>query len=156
MLVASQLRELIIRPALLDLVLYTDEAMELLVFTCAVESDGGTYLKQLKGPALGIYQMEPEDYNDIWTNYIRNHQSLMMMLSTNFGVVSIPDEARLLYDLRYATAMCRIHYERAQAKIPTKPDPEHLWDYYKSFYNSHLGAATKEQSIEKYLTFIKS
>ena len=156
MLLASQLRELIIKPALLDLVLFNEEAMELLVFTCAVESEGGTYLKQIKGPALGIYQMEPEDYNDLWSNYLLERRPLMLMLSTNFGVVTIPDESRLVYDLRYATAMARLHYERIPTALPAKPTPEHLWEYYKKYYNTYLGAATKDESIAKYLAFAKT
>ena len=72
MFLHNQLRELIITPALSKLQLYSKDAEELLIFTCAVESDGGTYLKQIKGPALGIYQMEPRTYNDIWQNYMRN------------------------------------------------------------------------------------
>ena len=58
----KQLRELIIGPSLDALQMYSKEAEEILVFTCASESLGGTYLKQVKGPALGIYQMEPATY----------------------------------------------------------------------------------------------
>ena len=52
MLNAEQLRTLIIEPALKDLNLQSDDATELLLFTCATESEGGTYLHQLKGPHL--------------------------------------------------------------------------------------------------------
>ena len=62
MLNVQQLKELIIKPALIDLIMFNDDAMELLVFTCAIESFGCTYLKQIKGPALGIYQMEEPAY----------------------------------------------------------------------------------------------
>ena len=65
----KQLRECIIKPTLDSLQMYSQAAEELLVFTCACESLGGTYLKQVKGPALGIYQMEPATYQDIWENY---------------------------------------------------------------------------------------
>ena len=79
-----QLKELIIIPTLHDLVSFSDDAVQLLLFTCAVESDGGTYLKQLKGPALGIYQMEPETHNDIWQNYIKSKTSLALMMMSNY------------------------------------------------------------------------
>ena len=65
MLNIAQFRDLIVKSTLNDLLLYSEDAEELLVFTCAVESLGGTYLQQVKGPALGIYQMEPVTYNDI-------------------------------------------------------------------------------------------
>lgn len=156
MLNVDQLRELIIKPALIDLVMFSEEAMELLVFTCAIESQGGTYLKQIKGPALGIYQMEPQTYNDIWQNYLKEKNSMLLMLLSNFGVVFMPSEDRLIYDLRFATAMCRIHYARVLQPLPPKDDMLSLWNYYKKYYNSSLGAAKQDESIQKYLAFIKT
>ena len=66
----TQFRENIVNPVLHDLQMYTKEMAELIVFTCAVESNGGTYVKQIKGPALGIYQVEPSTFTDIWVNFI--------------------------------------------------------------------------------------
>jgi len=48
MLNIAQFREFIIQPSLHDLILNSPDAEELLVFTCANESLGGTYIKQLK------------------------------------------------------------------------------------------------------------
>jgi hypothetical protein len=151
---AIQLRELIIQPTLNDLVLQSPEAEELLMFTCAVESGGGTYLKQLNGPALGIYQMEPATYNDLWQNYIAKNPGLMMILLHNFDVRNMPSEDRLIYDLRYATAMCRIHYKRFQSPLPPANDVQAIWEYYKKFYNTSLGAANEPHCIYAYQAFI--
>lgn len=155
MLIASQLREFIIKPVLYDLNMNSEDAEELLLFTCAVESLGGTYIKQVNGPALGIYQMEPVTYNDIWQNYIKNRGSLLMMLGSSFNAFSIPDEQRLMYDLRFATAMTRIHYLRVGDALPSKGDIVGMWNYYKSHYNSAHGAAEREESLRKYLAFVK-
>ena len=155
MLKVTQLRELIIKPALHDLVLFSEDAVELLVFTCAVESMGGTYLKQVNGPALGIYQMEPEDYNDIWQNYISNKPALLVCLVTNFNISRMPPEDRLIYDLRFATAMARIHYARVPEKLPAAADTIGVWSYYKKYYNTANGAAERDSAIAKYQTFIK-
>lgn len=153
MLNAAQLREFIIKPALHDLMLDSPEAEELLIFTCANESLGGTYLKQVKGPALGIYQMEPATYNDLWHNYIHNKSSLMMMLLSNFGVNYMPDEQRLIYDLRFATAMTRIFYNRVPEALPPANDVNAIWDYYKKYYNTANGAAQKNEAISNYHKF---
>lgn len=59
MINTNQLREYVIIPALSKLNAYSKDAEELLIFTCAVETNGGEYLKQIQGPALGIYQCEP-------------------------------------------------------------------------------------------------
>ena len=151
---ADQLRELIIKPALSDLLLLSDDAIELLMFTCAVESYGGTYLKQRNGPALGIYQMEPVTYNDIWQNYLKSKSSLLMMLLSNFEVHSMPHEDRLIYDLRFATAMARLHYARVIQPIPPANDIDAIWNYYKDHYNTSLGSAHKDSAIKDYYNFI--
>jgi hypothetical protein len=150
----KQFRELIIQPVLNNLQMYSDNAEELLVFTCATESKGGTYLHQVKGRALGIYQCEPSTYSDLWNNYILHRHSLLMMLSLNFNAPRIPDPSRLIYDLHFATAMCRIDYRRESQALPEKNDIDGIWDYYKSYYNSALGKATKDKSIAAYNSFI--
>lgn len=155
MIKAAQLRDLIIVPTLKDLNQYSESAVELLLFTCAVESDGGKYLKQIEGPALGIYQMEPATYNDIWQNYIKTRTELLLILLSSFSVYSMPDEDRLIYDLRFATVMARLHYSRIPLKLPEPSDTIGLWEYYKVHYNTLHGSATKLTSIQKYSDFIK-
>jgi hypothetical protein len=152
----KQLRELIIKPSLDKLQMYSTDAEELLVFTCACESLGGTYLKQIKGPALGIYQMEPNTYTDIWQNYIKNQGHLVNMLALNFNVTSMPLPERMIYDLQYATAMARLHYRRVKAPIPDHKNIDAVWEYYKKYYNTPLGKAEKEQSIKHYQKYLKS
>src|ERR1700751_1761010 len=153
MLSALQLRNLIITPALNDLLLYSDEAVELLLFTCANESDGGTYIKQFNGPALGIYQMEPVTYNDIWQNWIMHKSDILLRLTHNFEASRMPDEYRLMYDLRFATAMARIHYQRVKEPLPKLYDVDGLWNYYKTYYNTAAGKANKETAVNAYQRF---
>ena len=155
MLNINQFRELIVKSSLNDLLLYSKEAEELLVFTCATESIGGTYLHQVNGPALGIYQMEPATYNDIWQNYIYPNGSLTLRLFSNFNISSVPSEERLIYDLRFATAMARIHYRRINSPLPLSNNVDSIWDYYKKYYNTSQGKALKEDSINRYHDFVQ-
>ena len=134
--------------------MFSDFASELLVFTCAVESDGGTYLKQIKGPALGIYQMEPQTYNDLWQNYIRSRSNILMLLSVNFDVYRMPSEEKMVHDLFYATAMARLLYKRAPKAMPNVVTPEALWEYYKEFWNTELGKAKKDKCLKAYASFL--
>jgi hypothetical protein len=156
MLNIDQFRELIVKSTISELMLYSEAAEELLIFTCAVESLGGTYLQQVKGPALGIYQMEPATYNDIWQNYIRNNGSISMRMFSLFHIAFMPSEDRLIYDLRYATAMTRLHYARVQAPLPDPKNENAIWEYYKKYYNSVLGKAEKRESIKKYHSFLEN
>jgi len=150
----EQLRDLIIKPALDDLQLYSDAAVQLLLFTVASESDGGTYLQQIKGTAVGIYQIEPETYMDMWQRYLRTRGDLIMKLSINFQVTTIPSTDRLIYDLRYATAFARLIYLRVKVPLPAADDVDGLWQYYKEHYNTPLGKAKKSQAIRKYHQFV--
>lgn len=156
MIDSKQLRMCIIKPALLDLQMFSEAAEELMVFTCAAESMGGTYLRQINGPALGIYQMEPATYNDIWQNRIKNKVNIYVMLIHNFGINSMPPEDKLIYDLRYATAMSRIFYERIPSRLPEAHDIDGIWNYYKTYYNTAKGSATKERCIAAYNRYIKA
>ncbi len=150
----AQFRELIIKSTLNDLKMYSENAEELLVFTCAVESLGGTYLTQVGGRALGIFQMMPETYNDIWENYIKGKGGLGLILLSNFHINFMPSEERLIYDLRYATAMARIHYNRVVEPLPDKNNVKAIWNYYKAYYNTFKGDAYETESVIKYMNFI--
>jgi len=159
----SQLRLLIIRPTLLVLGLHSPEAEELMIGTCAHESLGGTYLKQVSGIALGAWQMEPSTHNDIWKSYLPNQTFIVnklidyCKLRDSLGRdaltgLSRPDPNMMIYHLRYACAMARIHYHRKPEPIPKDLDAQAL--YYKLYWNTKLGKATPEQYIEHYLAFV--
>lgn len=148
---AQQLRDLIRRVLKqADLIKYEDERdVELLMLTAAVESNLGQYIRQKGGgPALGIFQMEPDTEQDIWRNYIANRKEL------DWSVVdyctNIQDDSELEWNLAYAILMARIHYLRKPGKIPPADDIEGLADYYKRHYNTHLGKSTVEKAIVKY------
>lgn len=151
----NQFRESIVQSTLKDLLMYAPESEELIVFTCAAESLGGTYIRQVDGPALGIYQMEPETYTDIWQNFIKQQGGLCMMMFSCFHISYMPSPERMIYDLRFATAMARLHYRRVAEPLPSVNDTGGLWSYYKRHYNTLKGKAEKEDSIEKYHAFVQ-
>lgn len=151
----DQLRELIIRPALKEIDMYSEAAEELLMLTCAVESRLGTYIKQYPtGPAMGIYQMEPATYIDIWKNYLRYNKELFDKVRSQFGCYSSnPD--KMIYDLRASTVFARLHYRRVPMSLPAADDIEGLAAYWKDHYNTHLGAGTVEKAVSIYNELLK-
>lgn len=147
----NDLLDCVIQPALEKLQTYKDNTAELLLFTCAVETDGGSYLKQLNnGPALGIYQMEPNTCQDVWMNVVQPDNRWRLLMIGQFNATGLPAFDRLTYDLQYATAMARLHFARFPERIPAKDDIEALWEYYKKYWNTELGKAKKAESIAKY------
>lgn len=147
---AKQLKLFVIVPVLAQLGLYSDSAVNLLLGTCAQESQLGTYLKQINGPALGIYQIEPNTHDDIWDNYLKYRGDL----GGKILAIDSRDTNNLITNLAYATAIARIIYLRAPDNIPAANDIAGLARFYKKYYNTPLGAATEEQFIDNYKRYV--
>ncbi|QDP52405.1 MAG: hypothetical protein Unbinned96contig1001_22 [Prokaryotic dsDNA virus sp.] len=137
----KQFRETVVVRALRHLepeIPYSESAVNLLLMTMAHESKGGTYLKQINGPALGVYQMEPATEKDIWNYYLAYKEDLAYLVEE---ICPNPKREELVYNLAYATAMARIHYYRVQEALPDSDDTIALANYAKKYYNTHLGKA---------------
>ncbi len=149
----EQLRDLI-TDTLFEINMLSESAVNLLMGTAAQESHLGTYIRQIKGPALGIFQMEPATHNDIWHNYIDYKKGLERIIM-DCALMSHPIDARaLIYNLKYAIIMCRLHYRRAPEALPEYYDVAGLAKYWKKYYNTHLGAGTEEEFIKNYERFV--
>jgi len=141
-----QLRELIIRPTLKALDMYSHEAEDLVAGTIAQESRMGHFIKQVGGgPALGICQMESATHNDLWDNWISYRPEIEAKLR-RIARYCIDDE--LMWNLRYAVAMCRIHYYRQPGAIPK--DIQGQAEYWKKYYNTPKGKGTADDYIYNY------
>jgi len=153
---AEKLREEIIKPTLIALGLYNQAAENLLFGTCAHESHCGKYVRQVGGPALGIYQMEPATYKDLWTNFLKYKLDLASHLLEVCGYRlqdAIPPAEDLVTNVKLSTAMCRIHYLRVKAPLPAADDLAGLANYWKKYYNTALGKGTVKQFIQDYERF---
>ena len=144
---AQTLRNLI-RETLTPLGLYSVDAEELLCATCAQESLLGKYRRQVNGPAIGIFQDEPADFMDLWSNYLSGTHlgdAIAALASTQ-----PPRPIELQNNDKFAIAICRAHYRRVPHPLPSCTDLSGIWHYYKTYYNSVLGAATQEQFVQNY------
>lgn len=156
MIANKHLRECIIRPALDRLGLYSVAAEELLVITAAQESLAGTYLMQCdsqgypRGPALGIYQMEPATFHDLWENFLLYHR----LIAERIPEPGPWPAERLIYDLRFATQIARLHYYRFTTPIPDDVDGQIR--YYKKYWNTDLGAASLAEIKTNYERALKA
>ena len=132
---------------------HSEAAVQLLLGTAAVESKFGTYLRQLGGgPALGVYQMEPDTEFDIHTNFLRYKPYLLRDIREVCGV-DRPDPAALEGNLTYQTAMARMHYLRRTAPLPEAGDIEALARYWKRYYNTPAGKGTEEHFVKAYARY---
>ncbi len=156
---AKQLHDYIIKPTLeyMGGNYNTPEARLLLLATAAIESDCGYYIKQVNGPALGIWQPEPATHDDIWSNCdalkskgngqgnVLAHRVRQLTLSPDNNC-----HTDLIVSPMYWCAMARLKYSMDSKPLPKvtgnrKLDEISFFDYYKRVYNTHLGASTFEK-----------
>jgi hypothetical protein len=141
----------LIKQTLAPLQLYSANAEELLMATCAQESLLGTFRKQVGGPALGIFQMEPSDHDDIWRNFLQYKPILAIDGRQLVGfVVGTPPAYLLETNDPYAIFMCRMHYDRVPRPLPPCDDLNAIFIYYKVAFNTVQGAATQAEFYEHY------
>ncbi len=157
MIDSTQLREYIVRPTLQyldDLIPYSMAAENLLLGTCAQESEMGLYIHQTNGgPAQGIFQMEPETETDIWANFLYFRLELSDRIN-DLLPAKIPGP-HLIGNLYYAAAMCRTHYYRQPESLPSEDDVAGLAYMWKRGYNTSKGKGTIEKFIDNYERYVK-
>lgn len=132
---------------------YSIEAEQLVLGTCHAESRLA-YLKQIGGgPALGVCQIEPDTYNDIWQNFLTYDAELADRVSNISGGWPM-GPAQLIGNLNFAAAMCRVHYWRAPDPLPAPGDAQGMGECWKKIYNTPAGAGTVEKFAETFEEFV--
>jgi len=130
------------------------EAIELLIGTWAVESNGGQYTKQLGGgPALSAWQIEKATFYDIIRRCWKSHREV---LSVSAGVSNImtDDFPKIENNHKLAVQVARLKYFLCPAKIPT--DLTGQARYWKTVYNTKYGKGTIEDYLTKYQKYVKN
>jgi hypothetical protein len=154
MIELTQLRNYIINPPLQAVNLWSESAEILLIGTCGLETNYGSYVKQVGGgPALGIYQMEVATHLDCWKNYLNRSilgRNVLDVSAVSFDFISslTPPSEPLIYNLYYATLMARVHYLRVKEPLPTATDAVGLATYYKTYYNTNMGKADLSNAVD--------
>lgn len=153
----KQFRQLI-NFTLQDLGLHSKSAVELLMLTSAQESHLGRYLWQ-KGfemntnrGALGVFQMETLTHDDIHENYLKYKPDILNKIKDISGIERISAEM-LIYNLKYAVCMTRIHYLRVSEPLPDGSNIKTLANYWKKYYNTEKGKGTPDEAIKNYNRF---
>jgi hypothetical protein len=142
----QDLRELVIRPTLKAIGLWSAAAENLLIGTWYQESSiaGMTRLKQVSGPALGGYQTEPPTHKDNWDNFLRFPKQIglrdaimSLVPPAGFSIGGNVLDTELVWNLPYATAMARIKYYRVKEALPAADDMQGLAEYWDKHYNAN-------------------
>jgi len=135
------------------------EAVHQLLFTCAVESDLGTYFEQINGPAKGFFQIEPKTEKLVWMWAFENHDMLFKAIVRNctgdiFGGFDLKG------NFRYQIIIARANYYSWPAALPIVSNPvdtasvKRMAEYWKMYWNTGKGKGVPEEAIEKYYSFV--
>lgn len=151
---AGQLKNLIVNPYLTAAGLYSLSAEQLLLGTCAVETSMGSYIHQVNGPALGIWQMEAFSHQDIWINYLASRQDLSKRILYACNYLNVPHDSALIGNLGYACLMARVKYLRSPMALPAPGDVYNMSLMWKQVYNSGLGAGTEQKFQDMYIKYV--
>jgi hypothetical protein len=140
----------IIRPAVNGIGLGGRAAEELLLGT-AIQESALIYRTQFgNGPALGLFQMEPRTFWDLWDNFVEPRKDLCKSIKDVSGVTSKISEYLLRDNDLFAASMCRVHYRRIKNPLPVAGDVQGQAAYWKRFYNTNFGRGNVLEYISKW------
>ena len=140
-------RELIIRPALKELDMWSESAEELLLLTLAVESDFGTYLRQNGLEGGFSVGRSPFSIEPTTLRWLKN-------VFPQFLPIEVTSDD-LVTDLKLAAKVARLRYRVVKAALPNAEDTIGLASYWKIWYNASPNGGTIENAINKYRKYVK-
>lgn len=133
----------IVRPVLDHLDMGGIWAERLIVGTALAETQL-RHFKQIRGPALGFYQIEPNTFQDIYYRYLNTRKDIKKKVDLLLAPKPEPLQ-QLVTNLAFATAVARIKYWMSPEVIgDTLPE---LALTYKNIYNSDKGKGSTEKFI---------
>ncbi len=147
MLDPQQFRRRVIRPVIRRLGLWSPAAERLLLGTALTES-GLRYLHQVRGPACGLYQIEPATLHDIYRNWLPRRAVFaegLRLFTAPHGAL----EEQLVWNLAYATAVARLVYYRRPEPLPRADDLPALAEYWKAHFNTAAGKGAATDFIAR-------
>ncbi len=125
----------------------TEATRQLMIGTIAQETKLGTF----RDPSpykhgAGLCQIDPgipfEDIQDRGSKYIEKVKRI-------YGIdIERATHRELELSPLLSVIMARVKYKLVPKSIPTNFDGQ--WEYYKKYYNSYAGKATKEEYTENY------
>lgn len=138
----ADLKYQVVEPALVAIGLMTTAGLNLVTGTALAESAAGAagLVQHPSGPALGIFQIEPETEQDIWNGFLASNEAMADRVRSLLA----PGDAtkQLKGNLSYGAAMARLVYWVSPDPLPAADDAAGLCGMWKSVFNTSAGAGT--------------
>jgi len=141
-----------LRPTLHEIGMYSPSAEKLLLMTACHESAGFKYRRQVGGPALSFFQMEPNTLTDLYDNYLSYRPDRLAMLDQYRPLPLSHTEALERIDA-YACAAARLQYSRVKEPLPEASDDWGMAEYCKEHWNTTAGKATPQKYYDDWLRY---
>ncbi len=124
--------------------LYSVEAVELLLGTCAVESRFGTYIRQLgDGPARGPFQIEEATFGWLKAKY---KDRVPWIWEREFRALE--------WDLRLGIVIARLRYLVVPDPLPPAGFVLRMAGYWKDHYNTRAGKGQRSDFVRCYRRYV--
>ncbi len=148
-----EFHDYVIVPTLDQIGLNQPGASFLLLGTALVESELSALRQAGDGPALGVYQMEPDTHEDLWRWLMEYTREKELAREISRLTSQWPHGAtQLVTNLSYATAMARCLYRRRPEPLPwPSTNLPALALYWKKHYNTFQPEQTQAY-VEKQIT----
>jgi hypothetical protein len=143
------IKEQVIIPALQAISLADKNGIAIVWATGMVETNYEALVQHPVAKAFGFWQCENIAHisNKQFLTARPNALLLQRILAATYRYSLPSDDNALIWDLRYAAIMCRVHYLRMPGELPDVSNPGAVYQYYKKYYNTSEGAATYERDI---------
>jgi hypothetical protein len=143
-----------IRPALKQMDLWSLSAEKILIMIASHESSGLKHRKQIKGPALSYFQIEPSTFKDIWDRYLKARKHYKSLVAQFLPADVEEDDIDLLDELKkndkFAIAVARMKLFMIPETLPQVTDDQGLAEYAKKYWNTYKGKATPEKYLKDF------
>lgn len=150
---ATELRQ-IVSDCLLRIGKWSQAAENIVVGTAAHESGGFKYRRQVGGPALGLFQIEPVTHDSIRNEWHKTHPEIIDLLD-KYLIPGHDAVDQLVDNDHYAAGICRLKYAGVKDPLPDAYDIPGLAAYYVKFYNAG-GKATAQEFVDDYHRYVIS
>ena len=129
-------------------------AVALLTGIAAHESFGFSRLTQIRGPALGFVQMEPQVIEDIDKNFLAFRPELQGNVN-RFRHQALPVGQEFVTNLALQVVYARLHLWRVQEPLPDHTDLWAMAGYWKQHYNTAAGKGTREKFVDDWNRYVR-
>ncbi|ACI52185.1 conserved hypothetical protein [Gluconacetobacter diazotrophicus PA1 5] len=139
----ADIKRNIVAPVVLDLDIPGDEFARIQLMTGIGNAETGYRTRrQVDGPALGFWQVEPATHDDLWRNWLAYRPALAEVARTYLPAQfedRLDAQALVLSD-RYAACIAALVFYRSPVPLPARGNARAQCAAWKQAYNTAAGA----------------